>query len=221
VWKNKERTELVTGGQKVRSYDPASGKVLWELNLGGGQCNASPVGDADKVYVGTGGGPGGRGGAGAEGGPGGRGAGGGGLFAVTAGASGDVTPKKGESTSDGVAWSQSKGGPSAASPLVYDGYLYVLEQNGGMLSCFDAKTGKPAYQRERLPGARAFWASPWAGDGKVFCLDSEGTTHVVQAGKEFSVLGKNTLEDQFWATPAPAGGTVILRGVDNVYCIKR
>jgi outer membrane protein assembly factor BamB len=217
VWKNKERTELVTGGQKVRSYDPASGKVLWELNLGS-QSNASPVGNEEMVYVGTGGGggpggPGGRGGAG--------GGGSGGLFAIKAGASGDVTPKKGETTSDGVAWSQSKGGPSAASPLVYDGYLYVLEQNGGMVSCFDAKTGKPAYQRERLASARGFWASPWAYDGKVFCLDAEGTTHVLKAGKDFEELGKNTIEGQFWATPALSGGTVILRGADNVYCIKR
>ena len=85
----------------------------------------------------------------------------------------------------------------------------------------DSKTGKPAYQRERLPGARAFWACPWAADGKVFCLDDGGTTHVLQAGPTFRVLSKNKLDDQFWATPALAGGAVILRGVDNVYCVKQ
>ena len=140
---------------------------------------------------------------------------------MTAGASGDLTPKPGEATSTGVAWSRPKGGPSMASPLVYQGYVYILEQNGGLVSCYDARTGKPAYQRERLPGARAFWASPWAYDGKVFCLDDGGTTHVLPAGPEFKVLGKNALSDQFWATPAVAGGALVLRGVDNVYCIKR
>src|SRR5262249_44100820 len=108
-----------------------------------------------------GGGRGGGGGGGGRGGGGGGGAGGagggGGLFAVKAGASGDVTPKRGQTTSAGVAWSQSRGGPSMASPLVYKGYLYVLEQNGGLVTCYDARTGKQAY-RERLPGARAFWA---------------------------------------------------------------
>src|SRR5438105_4115335 len=41
VWKNKQRTELVTAGsKKVRSYDPATGKLLWELGGVGGQSNA-------------------------------------------------------------------------------------------------------------------------------------------------------------------------------------
>jgi outer membrane protein assembly factor BamB len=243
VWKNKQRTELVTsGGRKARSYDPATGQLLWELALGGMQCHASPVGDDERLYVGIGGGPGGGfGGPGGPGGfggppgggpgrqPGGRpggfggGFGGGGskLFAVKAGASGDLTPKEGQSTSAGVVWSQDKAGPSAASPLVYQGYVYILEQNGGMVSCYDAATGKPAYRRERLPGARAFWASPWAYDGKVFCLDDGGTTYVLQAGPEFKVLGKNALGDQFWASPAVAGGSLILRGVENVYCVKQ
>jgi hypothetical protein len=99
--------------------------------------------------------------------------------------------------------------------------VYILEQNGGLVSCYDARTGKPAYQRERLPGAQPFWASPWAYDGKVFCLDDGGTTHVLRARPEFKVLGKNALSDQFWATPAVAGGVLVLRGFDNVYCIKR
>jgi outer membrane protein assembly factor BamB len=232
VWKNKLRTELVAAGsQKVRSYDPATGTVLWELSLGGGQCSASPVADDEHLYVGMGGfggmpgfggppggPPGGR--PGGFGGRGGFGRGSNSLFAVKAGASGDITPKPGETASAGVAWSRPRAGPSMASPLVYQGYVYVLEQNGGMVSCYDAATGKPAYTRERIPSARAFWASPWAYDGKVFCLDDSGTTHVLQAGPTFQVLGKNALRDQFWATPAVAGGALILRGAETVYCIK-
>jgi outer membrane protein assembly factor BamB len=239
IWKNRERTELVTlGSNKVRSYDPASGKVLWELSMGGGRCYASPVGDEERLYVGCqrgfggmgfGGGPGGPGGGpgepgGGRGGPGGgrggMGGGGGGLFAIRAGASGDVTLKQGEKSNAGVAWYQSRGGAEGASPLVYQSHLYVLSQRGGLVTCYDAKTGKEVY-RERLPGARSFWASPWASDGKVFCLDDSGTTYVLQAGPEFKVLGKNTIEDQFWASPAIAGGSLILRGVDNLYCIKQ
>jgi hypothetical protein len=113
------RAELVTpGSQRVRSYDPATGKLLWELRLGGGRYSASPVGDEERLYVGLGGGRGGRGGgAGSQneaGGGRGSGGGGGALFAVTLGASGDLTPKPGEATSSGVAWSRPKGGPSMA-----------------------------------------------------------------------------------------------------------
>src|SRR5439155_23082811 len=75
------------------------------------------------------------------------------LFAIRAGASGDITLKPGATSSDHVAWSQPQAGPSTSSPLLYKGYLYILEDRGGILSCYDAKTGKRAY-RERLQGAR-------------------------------------------------------------------
>jgi outer membrane protein assembly factor BamB len=218
VWQNKQRTELVTSGsQKVRSYDPATGKVLWELGMGNGRCYATPVGDDERLYVGCEAGFGGFGG-GPGGGRGGFGGGGGGLFAVRAGASGDVTLKTGETANAGVAWSQSRGGPEKASPLVYQGYVYVLRTNGGMVTCYDAKTGKQVY-RERIPSSGAFWASPWAGGGKVFCLDDAGTTHVLQAGPEFKVLGKSSVGEMCWASPAVAGGALLLRGVDHLYCI--
>jgi outer membrane protein assembly factor BamB len=232
IWKNKQRTELVApGSQKVRSYDPATGKLLWELGVSG-QNNATPVGDDERLYVGTkgrgmmgGGGFGGPGGLEAPGGGrggfggGGGGGGGGGLFAVRAGASGDVSLKEGETSNAGVAWSQSRGGPDNASPLVYQGYVYILRENGGIVSCYDAKTGKEAY-RERIPNARAFWASPWAGDGKVFCLDDAGTTHVLQAGPKFKVLGANAVNEMTWSSPAVADGALIVRGVDHLYCIR-
>jgi outer membrane protein assembly factor BamB len=214
VWKNKQRTELVTSGsQKVRSYDPTTGKVLWELGMGGGRCYSTPVGDSELLYVGCEAGFGGfgRGNGGPEGPGGGRGGfggGGGGLFAIRAGTSGDLTLKEDETSNAGVAWSQTKAGPEKASPLVYQGHLYVLSNNTGIVTCYDAKTGNRVY-RERVPGATNFWASPWACDGKIFCLDDGGTTHVLQAGPKFKVLGKN------------ASGTVILRSVDNLYCIKR
>lgn len=228
VWQNKQRTELVTcGSQKVRSYDPATGKLLWELGMGGGTCHATPVGDSELLYVGCsagfgGGGFGGggeRGPGGGPGGPPGRG-GSGGLFAVRAGATGDITLKAGETANASVAWSQPRSGPEEASPLAYQGYVYILRKNGGIVTCLDARTGKQVYQT-RIPEARSFWASPWAAGGKIFCLDDGGTTHVLQAGPEFQVLGKNSLEETSWASPAVAGGAVFLRSVDHLYCIQQ
>jgi outer membrane protein assembly factor BamB len=116
-----------------------------------------------------------------------------------------------------VAWSQPRGGPEDASPLVYRGHVYILRKNG-ILYCFDAKTGKQIY-RERIPNSKNFWASPVAGDGKLFCLDDGGTTHVLQAGPPFKVLGKNMLNEMSWASPAIASGAVFLRSVDHLFCI--
>jgi outer membrane protein assembly factor BamB len=102
------------------------------------------------------------------------------------------------------------------------GKVYLLDRQGGMVSCFDAKTGAADYARERIPQAKAFWASPWGADGKVFCLDESGATYVLKAGKDFEVVGVNKLggEELFWATPAASDGQLFIRGVDRLYCIE-
>lgn len=207
VWRNKLRTEVVaTGGKAIRSYDPATGKLLWELKreTTGGPSNASatPVADDATLFVGTAAlnshGP---------------------LWAVKAGAKGDISLKDGESANDHVTWSSTKAGPPLPSPLLYKGHLYILAQ-GGILACFDAGTGKEAY-RQRLQGARSFTSSPWAYDGKVYLLDEDGKTFVVRAGPRFELVGKNEVKDMFWATPAVARDALYLRGADHVYCIKK
>jgi len=218
VWKTGQRTEIVTIGNKVRSYNPADGKVLWELTIGGGQCSVSPVADGDLLFVGAGVGGGGRPGGGR---PGGMGGSAGNLFAIKAGASGDITPKEGETSSAGVAWVAPKAGLGMASPLVYKGHVYVFERNGGLVSCFDEKTGKAVYTKERIPGARAFWASPYANDGKVFATDEAGTTFVLEAGPKFNVLAQNSLQGMFWTTPSVAGDAVLLRSTDSLFCVKK
>ena len=222
IWKNKARTEVVClGSPKVRSYDPATGKQLWELGGMAGQAKASPVASAELLFVGTGGGFGGFGGRGGQRGGGGQfGGGSRPLFAVKAGASGDITLKAGAASNDGIAWHQPKAGPQTASPVLYKGYLYVLDERGGYLSCYDAKTGKQQY-KERLTGARGFTSSASAADGKVFLLDDAGTTYVVQAGPTFKILGKSPLGEMCWSSPAVAGHALFLRTVDHLFCIEQ
>ena len=146
--------------------------------------------------------PGGPGGGPPGGAGGGFGAGGSRPFyAVKAGASGDITLKAGAKSNEGVAWQLPQAGPQTASPLLYEGYIYIPEERGGLLGCYDAHTGKQVY-KERIPGARGFTSSPWAGDGKVFCLDDAGTTHIIQAGPTFNVLGKNAINEMCWSSPA-------------------
>ena len=140
------------------------------------------------------------------------------VYAIRAGAKGDVSLKDGATSNEHVAWCQWGAGPYHPTPLVDRDYLYVLLDRG-FLSCYEAKTGKEVYKNKRLGGG-AFTASPWAYDGKVFCLSEDGETFVVQAGKEFKLLGKNDLGEMCWSTPAIVGGSLILRTVDQVYCIK-
>ena len=83
------------------------------------------------------------------------------------------------------------------------------------------KNGTVELYRERLTGARGFTSSPWAGAGKVFCLDENAQTFVVQAGPEFKLLGKNSLNEMCWSSPAVAGDAIFLRTVDRLYCIQQ
>lgn len=205
LWTNKLRTELVTaGGHAMRSYDPATGEPLWELSGVRGRCSATPVAAGDLLLLGVGGGMGGPG-------P---------LVAIKAGASGDITPADGQTSSEGVAWITERAGPQIASPLVYEDCVYVPEQRGGVLGCYDLATGREHY-RQRVEGAKGFTSSPWAYDGKVFVLDEDGQTFVLAPGPEYKVLYTNKLDDMFWSSVAVAGDRLLLRGVNSLYCIGK
>ena len=203
VWKNSLRTELVTGGKKTRSYNPDNGKLLWELDMKGGRDITTPIASSDMIYICN------------EK----RSDGGGVLFAVKAGGSGDISLDADETTNDWIAWTIPNSGISMASPVLSKGYLYVLERRMGRVSCIDVKTGEFAYQRQKLEGAKAFWASPWVVNDMVFCLDDTGTTHVLKAGPEFEIIASNKLEDVFWSSTAVSKDMLIFRGVDFVYGI--
>lgn len=208
IWKNEERTELVVGGEIVRSYDPATGNVFWELDTHGGETSASPSGNSERLVVGT------EFSRARPGQPKRDGL----LCSVRPGASGDITPKDGETSSPGLHWYRERGGPEMASPLIYKDYVYVVQRNN-LLNCYNAKTGERTYEETRVEGGRPFWASPWAYDGHVYCLDEAGSTHVIEPGDEYKVVSVNKLDDQFWASAAVADGTLILRGVEGIYCI--
>jgi outer membrane protein assembly factor BamB len=142
------------------------------------------------------------------------------IYAIRPGATGDITLQKGETSNPFVAWSHLKGGPYNPSPIVYGDYLYVLLDRG-MLSCYDARTGKEIYSKARIGRGAPFTASPWAYDGKIFCLSEDGDTFVIQAGPEFKLLGKNSLEEMCMATPAIAHRSLVIRTLSKLYRIEQ
>jgi outer membrane protein assembly factor BamB len=203
LWTNRLRTELVTaGGGRMRSYDPASGKLLWEMQ-GRGRTSITPVGDDELLYVesydrltGTNGV----------------------LAAIRPGASGDISLAGGKSTNAHVAWSVQLAGSRVASPLLYEDCLYLLDNQGGVVRCLNAKAGREHF-RKRLPGATGFTASPVASRGRAFFVDHRGKTIVVEAGPELKIVATNDLEEMCWSSPAAAGDRLLIRTADHLYAI--
>ena len=124
----------------------------------------------------------------------------------------------GDVTETNVVWKTKKGAPHTPS-LVLDGDLLYAVSDGGLASCFDAKTGKPLWQ-ERLGGG--FSASPILGDGKVYFQNETGTGYVVKAGPKYELLATNTMKEATLASYAVAdGAAAALRTAKHLYRIEK
>ena len=129
-----------------------------------------------------------------------------------------MTPREDGQTGEFIAWSQARTGTYLPTQVAYDGALYVLSDTG-ILSRLDARTGKVTY-RSRLEGGEAFTSSPWAYNGKVFCLSEEGKTFVIEAGEKYQLLHVNLLDEMAQATPAIVGNRLLLRTESRLYSIR-
>ena len=78
------------------------------------------------------------------------------------------------------------------------------------------------YGKKRIdPTAGAFTTSPWAYAGKIFCLSEEGVTYVIRAGKDFEVLGQNSLDEVVLSTPAVVRDSLLIRTASKLYRIAK
>ncbi len=205
VWENERRTEIVTAStNKVRSYD-LDGRLLWELKGMTILATPSPFAAHGLVYISSGyPGQAPR--------P---------VYAIRPGGSGDISLKEGETSNAYIAWYQPTLGTYNTSALVHGDYYYTLLDRGFLL-CHDARTGKQIYGRQRISAeSSGFTSSPWAYNGKIFVLSEDGDTFVVQAGPEFKILGKNSLNEMAMATPAIVRGSLIIRTQGKLYRIAR
>lgn len=199
VWRTKERTELVTVGPGTAvSYD-LDGKELWRLRGMSPVPIPSPFAYEGLLYV-----NGGRGKA---------------LYAVRPGATGDLTPRDDGKANEFMAWSEPRSGTYLPTEVAYNGALYSLTETG-ILSRVDAKTGKLTY-RARIENGGYFTSSPWAYNGKVFCLSEEGKTYVIGTGDKYELLHSNPLDEMAQATPAIVGDRLLMRTESKLYSIRR
>ena len=191
------RAQVVTTGDKqVRSYDLETGRLVWEndgLNM---NPIPSPVAEDGLVFV-TAGFRSSR------------------LHAIRlADAQGNIAGSR------AIVWSLDRDTPYVSSPLLYDGVLYFLKSNAGILSAFDARSGRPHYQAQRLTGLPEVYSSPVGAQGRVYITSRDGVTLVIRHGPRFEVLATNTLDDGFDASPALVDNELYLRGNRYLYSIS-
>jgi outer membrane protein assembly factor BamB len=122
-----------------------------------------------------------------------------------------VEPKPGTE----YTWEDDEYLSEAASPVAYDGLLY-LATSYGVLVCYDTKTGEKQWEKEFDEG---FYSSPMIADGKLYIVDLAGITHIIKAGREGTVIGAPELGEGGYALPVFADGLVYLRGSEHLYCI--
>ena len=116
-----------------------------------------------------------------------------------------------------VAWKATRGLPYVASPLWYDGRIYCLK-NGGMMSSFDAKSGKSYYLQERLNAEGNYYSSPVAADGRIYVASVPGKLTVIKAGGEKpEILQQAEFGERIFASPALAGDNLYLRTHSTLY----
>jgi outer membrane protein assembly factor BamB len=186
---------IVSGTKRVRSYDLATGHVIWECGGLSRNVVASPVSADGIVYAGS-------------------------SYNTRAllairleGATGDITG------SDQIVWTRTRHTPYVPSPLLYGDTLYFLRHYQGILSRVHAKTGEDVTGPLRLGGIRNVYASPVAASDRVYITDRSGATLVISHAETAEVLALNHLDDEFSASAAISGRYLFLRGRRYLYCI--
>ncbi len=195
--------ELVTNASNyVRGYDPRNGKELWKLGRSSKITAPTPLFADDKFVIASGRAPERP------------------IFVVKAGARGDLTLPAGQTASEAVAWSRTGRGSYMPTPLVYDGILYVLANNG-LLDAYDLKTGEEIY-RQRLPlVGSGFSSSPVATDGKLYLSNEDGEMLVIAAGRKYAHIATNSMGELLMATPALSEGVMYVRSAQSLFAIGR
>jgi outer membrane protein assembly factor BamB len=178
------------GSDVVTAYDPADGKELWRVKYDGYSQIPRPVEGHGMIFLSSGyNSPT--------------------LMAIRA-------DGHGESGKGPIVWSTKKAAPHTPSPLLVGDELYTVS-DGGMASCFDAKTGKIRWQ-ERVDGA--YSASPIYADGKIYLQNEDGVATVLRAGTQFEVLAHNKMGERTLASYAAADGAIFLRTAGHLYRIQ-
>jgi outer membrane protein assembly factor BamB len=200
------RPELIVNATTaIRSYDPETGKLWWECRGPATSITTpTPTSSNGLIFVSSG-------------------------FIVepvrpvTAfrpGATGDITLKEGEKDSAYIVWRQPTAAPYIPSPIAYGDYVFVLFDQG-FIACYEARTGKEMYGKQRIDVGANFSASPVAIDGKLYCMSEDGDVYVISAGPVYELMAKNSLGEAIMASPAISDSKMFIRALKHLYCIQQ
>jgi outer membrane protein assembly factor BamB len=190
----------VNGWKHLGGYDLASGTEVWRMSGLGDIPVPTPFLALDLLFFTQAHGPGSP------------------IYAVRAGASGDASLAEGSDANAQVAWSHPRDGAYMPTPVVYGELLYVCKHNG-VLSAYEAKTGRRLYQERLGDGKSGVTASLVAGDGKLYVTSEDGEVFVIKAGPTFELMARNPLGEVCLATPALSEGKLIFRTRGHVVAI--
>lgn len=201
VVRGPSRTELVTNSPNfIRGYDPDTGKELWRLGGSSKITAPTPVYSGNLIVVASGRRPEKP------------------LFVLRTGASGDITLKEGQTSSDAVVWTKQLAGPYMPTPIIYQGLLYVLG-NDGILTCYDLARGEVKYTARVPHQGSGFSGSPVASDGRIYLPSEDGDVFVVRAGPKFELLSTNHLGELLMSTPAISEGLMLIRAEHDLFAV--
>jgi len=206
IWENEQRTELIVPATyRVISYD-LDGEELWSFKGMSSITIGTPYSADGLLYVSSGY-------VGSRHKP---------IYAIRPGASGDISIDETLRSNDYIVWCDWRAAPYNPTTLVYQGLLFSLLDRG-MISIINPQTGAFHVERQKIPeNTSGFTASPWAYDDKVFMLNEDGETFVIEAGDSYNLIGVNRLadDDMGMATPAIAGNKLLIRTSVRLYCIE-
>jgi outer membrane protein assembly factor BamB len=142
------------------------------------------------------------------------------VFAIKAGASGDISLKTGETSNGFVAWMQPRASPYTPSGMAIGNRVY-LAHDTGIMGVYAGDTGVEIY-KTRLGGiGHTFSASPVSAGNRIYFADEDGVTIVLEAGGEYKELAHNDLGEMTLASPAVAGNSLFIRTESKLYRIGK
>ena len=187
-----EAVVVVNGWKHIGGYDAATGAEIWRMKGGGDIPVPTPIVYDGLVFITN-----------AHGGP-------SPIYAIRAGATGEIVTGEDAPASPHIAWMAPRGGAYMQTPLAYRGHLYVCRDNG-VLTVHEAATGSVTHTGRLGDGVAGFTASAVAGDGKLYYTAETGRVHVLRAGAVPEPIGDNDLGEVAMATPAVSEGVLYFR----------
>lgn len=190
--------ELVVNGSSIIGYAPDSGKELWSLGPNSELVIAMPVVGPDVVFVSAGYPPVKP------------------IYAIRAGLRGAFQVKPGDAHQH-LLWSEDRGGAYLPTPLLYNGYYFVVHHNGRLV-VYQAATGV-AIHKSRFSQRGTFTASPIVVNGKIYTGTEEGIMYILEGMPGFKELAAHDFDEPLMATPAVSSGVLYVRTPSRLIAI--